>query len=114
MSLCNCGTPYCEHQESSKRLTAGNKTDGGKPRFSLLPIVAINAVIRVMEFGAKKYGVENWRKVDNARERYYNAGMRHFTVWWEGEQADPDTGESHLAHLMCCVVFLLTVDLEKK
>jgi ribosomal protein L32 len=27
--------------------------------------------------------------------------------WWGGEQRDPETGENHLAHAICCVAFLL-------
>ena len=85
----------------------GAKHDGGKPRWSLLPLAAVKEVIGVLEFGAKKYDVDNWQKVPDARTRYYDAAMRHLTAWREGEQNDPESGLHHLAHAGCCVLFLL-------
>jgi hypothetical protein len=70
-------------------------------------------VLRVLEFGAKKYGAENWREVPDARRRYYDAADRHLRAWWEGEALDPDTGESHLAHAACCLLFLLGFEVTK-
>lgn len=55
-------------------------------------------------------GKDNWQYVDNSRERYYNAAMRHLTSWWEGEKKDPETGENHLSHAVCCLLFLLWFD----
>lgn len=40
--------------------------------------------------------------------------MRHLTAWWGGEKSDPESGEHHLAHLGCCVIFLLWFDLTKE
>ena len=55
----------------------GLKLDNGKPRHSLLPNGSISSIIAVLEFGAKKYQANNWQKFDNAKERYYDAAMRH-------------------------------------
>lgn len=88
----------------------GVKYDGDKPEFSLLPKGVLQPVLRVLGFGKKKYAADNWQRVDNARERYYNAMQRHITSWWEGEAADPETGENHLAHAACCILFLLWFD----
>lgn len=92
-------------------MSEGRKDDGGKVRASLLPNGTIAAVLRVLEFGARKYGAENWREVPDARRRYYDAADRHLRAWWEGEALDPDTGESHLAHVICCALFLLGFEL---
>lgn len=89
---------------------AGRKFDGDKEQFSLLPTGVLKPVLKVLGFGAKKYAKDNWKYVDNARERYFNAAMRHLTAWWEGEKKDPETGESHLAHTVCCLFFLLWLD----
>mgnify|MGYP007111985039 FL=1 len=32
--------------------------------------------------------------------------MWHFTAWQSGELVDPETGESHLDHAICCLLFL--------
>jgi hypothetical protein len=85
----------------------GVKYDNDKLRWSLLPFGPIQEVIKVLMYGSKKYEDDNWKKVDNAKERYFNAAMRHLTEWWEGEKLDDETGISHLAHSICCLLFLL-------
>ncbi len=32
---------------------------------------------------------------------------RHIFAWWGGEDKDPETGFSHLAHAGCCLLFLM-------
>lgn len=64
-------------------------------------------MVRVLEFGAKKYAVDNWKKVPDAENRYREALLRHVVAYASGEEVDPETGESHLAHAACCVLFLL-------
>lgn len=88
----------------------GRKNDTGKRRFSLLPINCINAVLDVLEFGAKKYEVGNWQKVPEAETRYFDAALRHIFAWKQGEKVDPESGCHHLAHAVCCLIFLLWFD----
>ena len=90
--------------------TKGTKHDSHKVRYSLLPKGVLEKVLNVLEFGATKYAVENWKEVPNARTRYYDAAMRHIQAWYYGETKDPETGESHLAHAICCLMFLLWFD----
>lgn len=86
------------------------KHDSNKPRASLLPKGAVNAVIRVLEFGARKYAIDNWKTVPDAKTRYYDAMNRHIDAWWNGESKDQETGEHHLAHAICCGMFLWWFD----
>lgn len=88
-------------------MSPGAKHDAGKPRFSLLPHRALAAVMAVLEYGAEKYGADNWQKVESARTRYYDAAQRHLMAWWLGQDDDPESGLPHLAHAACCVLFLL-------
>ena len=88
----------------------GRKNDTGKRRFSLLPINCINAVLDVLEFGAQKYEVGNWQKVPEAETRYFDAALRHIFAWKQGEKVDPESGCHHLAHAVCCLIFLLWFD----
>ena len=90
----------------------GAKHDRGKLRYSLLPKGTITEVLKVLEFGAKKYAPDNWKKVDNAQTRYYDAALRHITAWHEGEKLDSETGVSHIAHALCCLHFLMWFELE--
>lgn len=101
-----------EAEATSPTPTAGIKFDGGKLRWSLLPRGVVSVVLRVLEIGAKKYTVDNWRLVPDARRRYYDAVNRHVEAWWSGEDTDPDTGEPHLACAICSLMFLLGLKLE--
>lgn len=92
----------------------GQKFDNDKLRFSLIPKGVLPQVIRVLEFGAKKYSEGNWQNVENARTRYFDAAHRHIDAWWAGESVDTETGESHLAHATCCLMFLLALEKTEK
>jgi hypothetical protein len=87
-------------------MAEGTKADTGKDPWHLVPFDAVREVVRVLQFGASKYAPNNWRK-GIAFSRLFSALQRHLTAWWEGEDKDPETGISHLAHAGCCVVFLL-------
>jgi hypothetical protein len=84
----------------------GVKFDGGKPPLALLPTLALEAVGRVLAFGAKKYQAHNWRG-GIQYSRLAGATLRHVFAFLRGEDKDPETGESHLAHAACCVLFAL-------
>ena len=99
-----------QYAEIEQVRQSGMKFDGNKPRYSLLPKGAVNSVIEVLEFGAKKYSADNWREVDNAKERYYNAAMRHIDLWWNGEKLDSETNVHHLAHAATNLFFLMWFD----
>jgi len=89
----------------------GVKFDNDKPQWGLMPWKALSQVVDVLTYGARKYAPDNWKKVPNARQRYIDAGFRHFTAYASGEKNDSETGKSHLAHAMCCLLFLLAFDL---
>lgn len=81
------------------------KNDQEKPRTDLLPPLALVSVARVLGHGAKKYSADNWAKTDSMR-RYAGAALRHVLAWLAGEDLDPESGESHLAHAICCLLFM--------
>lgn len=83
------------------------KDDDTKTRLDLLPYEALLAVGRVMTTGARKYSDRNW-EAGFRWGRVFAALMRHTWAWWCGEDNDKETGESHLAHAVCCGLFLLT------
>lgn len=88
----------------------GMKFDQGKLDWSLLPWVAVAEVVKVMEYGAKKYARDNWQKVLEAKRRYFSATIRHLLARMNGERTDEESGLLHLAHAACCVLFLLALD----
>ena len=89
---------------------AGRKDDSGKLPWHLLPWEQVAEIVKVLKFGAGKYAPENWKLVPNARERYFDAALRHITAWFSGVKKDPETNLSHLAHAGCCILFLMWGD----
>jgi len=89
----------------------GRKFDGGKLEYGLLPPLALEEVVKVLTFGAQKYERDNWQKVSDAKRRYFDALQRHIWAWKKGEQIDPESGIHHLAHAMCCLMFLFEHDI---
>lgn len=90
----------------------GMKNDQEKNRLDLIEPEFIESVGAVLTFGAKKYEPNNWQKVEDAKNRYYAAAMRHLLAWRKGEKTDPESGLSHLDHLACNVMFLQHFDRE--
>ena len=94
--------------------TKGLKYDSGKLNWSLMPFGALQEVVKVLEFGSQKYAPNNWMYVDNADERYWNAAMRHLIAYKTESTNDSETGLSHLAHAICCMLFLQHLNTEPK
>lgn len=89
---------------------SGIKFDEGKTQWWYMPIEPMRQVINVLAYGDNKYPAEdgcNWKRVPNAKKRYYNALIRHITAWWEGEKNDQESGMHHLAHAATNCLFLL-------
>jgi len=84
----------------------GLKCDGGKPPMGLLDRYALEQVARVLLHGAEKYSRYNWRG-GLALSRLYDAALRHIFAFIDGEDLDPETKLSHIAHSICCLMFLL-------
>ncbi len=92
------------HQATFK--SAGVKHDTGKPSMALLPGGPLLEIAKVLDFGAKKYAPDNWRGGMKWR-RLISASLRHVYAFSEGQDLDPETQLSHLAHACCCLLFLL-------
>lgn len=93
--------------------TAGQKYDEGKPRMDLLDPYALEQLAMVLGFGAKKYAAHNWRK-GISTSRLIAAALRHLFAYLGGQDKDPETGLSHVAHAMCCCMFLLGLNNQPK
>jgi hypothetical protein len=78
-----------------------------KPGVFLVPPLAILEMGRVFVLGAKKYGPYNWRGEKVSYSTYYNAAHRHLAMSLDGENLDPESGVSHLAHVMCCMAIIV-------
>jgi hypothetical protein len=95
--------------EAANKEGKGFKADQNKLRWDLLP-ESLEDVVSVLTYGAKKYAPNNWRKVPDAESRYVAAAFRHLWARARGERNDPDTGLPHVAHAVCCLLFLGALD----
>ena len=93
-------------------LPTGVKYDGGKARMGIVPPFALESVAQVLTFGAQKYAVDNWKYVPDAKARYIDAAGRHINTHCKGEFLDSDSNLPHLAHAICCLMFILDRELE--
>jgi len=82
------------------------KHDSDKLPMHLLSTEALNQVAAVLQFGADKYDAHNWRK-GFIWSRTISAALRHLLAFNAGEDRDPESNFSHIAHAMCCLMFLL-------
>ncbi|CAB4138393.1 hypothetical protein UFOVP330_30 [uncultured Caudovirales phage] len=78
-----------------------------KPKMSDTPTTGIREMGKVFTGGAEKYGRFNWRDHSVSSTVYYDAAQRHLMAWFDGEDIDPESGISHLAHVMACCNILL-------
>lgn len=110
--------PVCDlfKPTPSTRLTGGNardvgrKDDKGKLRWGLVLEAmpkAIEAVVRLAEFGATRYGDHNWKQVDDPKRRYREALYRHTSALAAGEWLDADSGLPTLACIAWNALVLL-------
>jgi hypothetical protein len=99
--------------KSLKVVTDGIKFDSHKLRWHLLPWNELEQVVAALDHGATKYDEFNWSKVidePGGVERYLSAAMRHLKARAVGQHRDPDSGLPHLAHAVCCLLFIMWSD----
>lgn len=75
--------------------------------WSVMPRWVALAVGRVMSVGAAKYGKFNYRESAIAASTYEDAIERHASLWFDGEDNDPETGVSHLASVIASCLLLM-------
>jgi hypothetical protein len=83
------------------------KNDSRKNRLELIEPEFIKGLGRIVSFGAEKYSARNWQKADPEDvERIKGAMLRHIMDYLSGDKIDMETGESHLYHAACNIMFL--------
>jgi hypothetical protein len=93
-------------KDSQTATTGGRKFDGNKLEYGLLPPLALEATVDVLTFGAQKYERDNWKRVPDAKRRYFDALQRHLWAWKQGEiveiiRHNENSGKSY--YYRCCI-----------
>lgn len=90
---------------SKDKLQEGTKYDNGKPKYSTVPVHAMNQVMQAFTYGANKYEAYNYSKgMDYTR--YIDAALRHINAWLLGEDID-ESGNTHLSHAVASLMMLM-------
>lgn len=82
-----------------------------KTPLGLIPPIAMEHTALVHKLGADKYGAWNWRDNQVSAITYVNAILRHLNAWRDGEDLDPESGISHIAHIACSCNILMDAEL---
>lgn len=87
------------------------KHDDDKTQYQHLIPDFIREMAEITTQGAKKYGERNYLQGDEqALKRLYDALMRHLMAWRMGEEADPESGKSHLPHVACNAMMIYALE----
>lgn len=89
---------YTKEQEKALRYNAG------KLQWGLVHFKSLEPMVRVLEYGTKKYSKDNWKKGLDKTE-ILESMMRHIIALFEGENTDPESGELHIGHIMANAMF---------
>lgn len=90
----------------ARRMNGGKKFDQEKAPLALIPPEAELEEGLVWGFGAKKYGLWNFRD-GISYTRILSALRRHTNAIIGGEDRDSETGLLHAAHIRCCAAMLI-------
>lgn len=85
----------------------------GKRQWSMVDFKSIEPMVEVLEYGAKKYSKDNWKRGLPVLE-ICESLLRHVFAFMDGEDLDSESGLSHLGHIQCNAMFLAYVLREKK
>lgn len=84
----------------------------GKPQWSLVDFESLEDMVKVLEFGAKKYSRDNWKKGLYTVE-ICESLLRHVFKYLSGEDIDPESGEPHIGSIQANSMFLGYMDKNK-
>ena len=91
----------------------GERHNNNKLKWSLVSWKALEPMVKVLEFGAKKYSSWNWTGGLKYTE-ICESLQRHLNAFVSGEDNDPESKLSHVGHIMCNAMFLSYMFLFKK
>lgn len=108
--VCDCKDEWNSGVASTEEAI---KQTAGKAQWSLLSFTALEGIVKIREFGSKKYrDPESWKHVP--KQKYLDASMRHLVAIFKGEEIDKESGLPHIDHLLCNAMFISHIDKESK
>lgn len=81
----------------------------GKEKWSLVHFKSLIPLVEVLEFGAKKYSKDNWKKGLDLEE-ITESMFRHLISIMDGEKLDKESNLHHMGHIMANAMFYIYFD----
>lgn len=94
-------------------ICTGVKLDNEKPKLADMLFCfqeVLPELCKIYEFGTNKYGVGNWKKVEDGENRFKNALIRHFL---SNKKYDYETGVLETAHVAYNALMVLWFELQR-
>jgi len=91
----------------------GTRDNKNKLNWSLTSFRALEPMVKVLMFGAKKYDSHNWKKGLKYSE-ICESLMRHLISFIDGENKDKESKLAHVGHILCNAMFLSYMFLFRK
>lgn len=91
---------------------AALRYNDGKPKWSLVPMKALEPMVYVLMFGAEKYASWNWTK-GLSYSSIIDSMQRHINQFMDGEDIDKESKLHHIGHILCNALFLSWMILNK-
>lgn len=76
----------------------------GKPKWTLVHFNSLVPLVRVLEYGAKKYAPYNWQK-PMSRMDILDSMQRAMAKLIDGEENDEESGLPHIGHILANAMF---------
>lgn len=100
---------------TDKNNKANLKFDIGKTDWSLLPFEVIETAMKRITIGKEKYEKDSWKRLDDGKNRYFSALMRHIVEYRKGNRWDEDPrfpNSTHLQAALTNMIFLVWLELQ--
>lgn len=91
-------------EEQYAKAEQAMRYNSGKRQWSLVHFESLEPMVKVLEFGAKKYAPGNWMKGLD-KKQILESMQRHLAALMDGQDNDPESNESHMGHIMCNAMF---------
>lgn len=94
-----------DEEEKLKVLKSlGNRFNQGKLQWHLVDFKALEPMVKVLMYGAKKYAPDQWKNGLSKKDTL-DSLLRHVHAILAGEMNDVEFGESHIGHILCNAMF---------
>ena len=94
-----------EEPKSPRPKLKADRHNQGKPKISMISSEFLLELTKVLEYGAKKYSRDNWKKGLPYTE-VIDSLTRHLLAFKDGEDIDDESKCLHLGHIAANTMFL--------